>query len=122
MNYKNVSKNIVKVLVPLTIGISVITSPITGAFFTSPEGGTIAFSTPCISSMGPGFWTLKVNNPTPIVYLYPSQRMRRNYLPPILGVTTLGLIGAFIDCTTPTIPPVTLTGRMSIFYGTAFGL
>ena len=72
--------------------------------------------------MGPGFWALKTNSATPIVYLYPSHTIRGNYLPPTTGVTTLGLIGTFIDCTIPGIPPVTLTGRMSTLYGTAFGL
>ena len=122
MNHKNTVKNIAKAILPLTMAASIIiTAPITSAFFTSSEGGAIAFSLPCMSPLGPGFWAQKTNSITPVIYLYPSTTMKRNYLTPGPGVTTLGLIGTFITCTTPTIPPVTLSGRVSTLYGTAFG-
>ena len=121
MNHKNKTISIATTLIALLVIISITITPTTYAFFTSPDGGPITFSVPCISSMGPGFWAIKATSPTPVVYLYPSWTIRKNYLPPGPGVTTLGLVGMFINCTTATIPPVTLIGRMSIMYGTAIG-
>jgi|GEM_PF-2760835 len=123
MNKKNKIKGARVTLAALVLATGMFAAPATHALFTQPDGGMIALSIPCISSMGPGLWTMKANSAVPVVYLYPSRAMRKNYLPPTTGITTLGLISTFIiDCTTTTIPPMTLAGRLSILYGTAIGL
>ena len=124
---RRVNKKVVVtvICVVCAVVISIFVTVKTYALISTPHGGRVIFSLPCTTSAGRiGFWAINMRGKTitRVVYLYyPNPKMKRNYLPPGPGVTTLVLSGLPTDCTIPALVPVTVVERSVEMYGTAFG-